>query len=546
MKIIFQVDGGIGKSVMATAVCKAIKTQYPKSKLIVITGYPEVFLCNPNVDRVYNHNGLSYFYEENIEDQDVKMMVHNPYLESDFVMQRGHVIKVWCEMFGIKYNGELPELFINSREQSFFVNQFGKFEKPIFLIQTSGGAPNQPNKYSWTRDIPIGIAQQIVNHFAKDYHVLHIRRDDQLALQNTTQVKADFRAIAVLILMSSKRLFIDSFAQHTAAALGKPSVVTWIGNIPGQFGYDLHTNIVAHPPTIKPELRHSVFSKYDISGQPIGFPYNSEYEIFNAKDIVAALNEEITEKEGAEYTATNNLIINEKLRTEINNGSRVAKRLSNLAGKIDLTGVKQVLDIGSWHLMQSIEFSNVFKKARIDAFEPVPESYELCIANHSRIEDQKKKRINVHNLALSEKKGNRPFFAVDTSIPQKIDAGFSSIFKFNDGLKNSYYGESLVQKEIKVKSDTLDNWCAENKVNEVDILWIDVQGAELLVFQGAENTLKNTRIIMSEVGLKPYYEGHTLKPDIDKFLFERGFRELEGAFELNGFDYEANTIYVRN
>jgi hypothetical protein len=103
-----------------------------------------------------------------------------------------------------------------------------------------------------------------------------------------------------------------------------------------------------------------------------------------------------------------------------------------------------------------------------------------------------------------------------------------------------------VQKEITVQSDTLDNWCKRNKVNEVDILWMDAQGAELLVLQGAVKTLKNTRIIMTEVGLKPYYEGHTLKPDIDAFLAEQGFRELEASFELNGFDYEANTIYVRS
>ena len=77
-------------------------------------------------------------------------------------------------------------------------------------------------------------------------------------------------------------------------------------------------------------------------------------------------------------------------------------------------------------------------------------------------------------------------------------------------------------------------------------MWVDVQGAELLVFKGAEKILKNTRIIMTEVGLKPYYEGHTLKPDIDAYLGSLGFKELEGAFELNGFDYEANTIYVRD
>ena len=44
MNIIFQIDGGIGKSIAATAVCKAIKAQYPNDKLIVISGckYPVI------------------------------------------------------------------------------------------------------------------------------------------------------------------------------------------------------------------------------------------------------------------------------------------------------------------------------------------------------------------------------------------------------------------------------------------------------------------------------------------------------------------------
>lgn len=76
-------------------------------------------------------------------------------------------------------------------------------------------------------------------------------------------------------------------------------------------------------------------------------------------------------------------------------------------------------------------------------------------------------------------------------------------------------------------------------------MWMDVQGAELLVLKGAEELLKRTKIIMTEVGLKPYYEGHTLKVEIDSYLAAHGFVELEGAFQLNGFDYEANTIYIR-
>jgi hypothetical protein len=125
------------------------------------------------------------------------------------------------------------------------------------------------------------------------------------------------------------------------------------------------------------------------------------------------------------------------------------------------------------------------------------------------------------------------------------NCGASSMFKFIDGLNGPQFGQNLVQKEIKVQADTLDNWCKTNKITEIDILWMDAQGAELLVLQGARKILKNTKIIMTEVGLQPYYEGHTLKPDIDQLLKASGFRELESSFELNGFDYEGNTIYIR-
>jgi hypothetical protein len=294
MKIIFQIDGGIGKSIAATAVCRAIKRQYPNDELIVLTGYPEVFICNPEI-KVYGFNELRYFYEQNIDGQEYRILAHNPYLETAFIKGGTHLIKVWCEMFGIKYNGELPEIFINNREMNFFTNMFAgqnlfASQKPIMVLQTNGGGKDQPNKYSWTRDIPLQTAQKVVDAFANDYTIVHIRREDQLQLKNVVPVHSEFRSLFVLIQLSAKRLFIDSFAQHAAAALGKPSVVCFIDDYTAtHFGYDLHTNIIANSPTIKPELRHSVFSKYNISGTPTEFPYNNEAEIFDADKIIEAL-----------------------------------------------------------------------------------------------------------------------------------------------------------------------------------------------------------------------------------------------------------------
>lgn len=224
----------------------------------------------------------------------------------------------------------------------------------------------------------------------------------------------------------------------------------------------------------------------------------------------------------------------------------VAQRLAHLLEKTDLTNISHIIDIGSRDLQQSIEFSNVFPEATIDAFEPVPTSYEICISVYNKLADRQKSKLNIHNLALSNTVGNIPFYPIDPILSSVPNIGASSMFKFVNGLNGSPFGQNLIQNEIIVKTSKLDNWCLENNISNIDIIWVDAQGAELLIFQGAEKILKNTRIIMTEVGLKAYYEGHTLKTDIDRFLDELGFKEVESSFELSVPGYEANTIYIRN
>jgi len=287
MNIIFQINGGMGKCIMATAVCEAIKKQYPNDTLIVVSGYPDVFLNNPNVDRTYAFNGFSYFYEDYIDNKEFKVLAHDPYLETSHLLQNEHLIVTWCKMFGITYNGEQPKIFLSDREKKFFGNKY-VFEKPILLLQTNGGASTDM-KYSWARDIPVVVASSIVDEFKDSYTILHIRRDDQFLLENTIPVTESFRSLAVLISLSRKRLFLDSFAQHTAASLGMSSTVCWIANKPEVFGYDLHDNIKSNPFTIKPELKSSYLQKFNIGGDLLEFPYSSEKEIFNVDEVINSI-----------------------------------------------------------------------------------------------------------------------------------------------------------------------------------------------------------------------------------------------------------------
>lgn len=287
MNIIFSINGGMGKSVMATAVCRAIRNNYPNCKLYVITGYPDVFSNLSSVDMAFAHNQEQYFYTKYIENKEVKIFANEPYLVTEHILNKEHLIETWCKMNGISYNGETPEIDINERENLFYMNKYPS-EKEIMIIQTNGGGQTDI-KYSWSRDMPYLVVQSIINEFYSRYNIFHVRREDQLAFENTTPIHESYKGVASLIRRSKKRLFIDSFCQHTAMALGMKSTVLWITNSPNVFGYSLHDNIIANKETKKPDLRHAVFTKYNIGGALIEFPYNHEKEIFNIDSIVESL-----------------------------------------------------------------------------------------------------------------------------------------------------------------------------------------------------------------------------------------------------------------
>ena len=288
MNIIFQINGGIGKVIASTAICASIKFQYPDAKLIVISGYPDVFLGNPNVDRAYAFGQHAYFYKEYVENQEIMVFAHDPYLEAKHVKQEEHLIETWCKLYGLPVTKTVGELFLTQREVDFFTKKFVS-DKPIFLMQTNGGAEQQGFKYSWARDIPSYVVENVIYEFKEQYNIIHIKREDQLGYEGTFPVSDTFRSLLVLIQMSDKRLLMDSFGQHAAAAINKPSTVLWIANSPKVFGYDIHTNIVANPETTSPELRNAYLSKYNIGGDPIEFPYNGESEIFNVDAVINSL-----------------------------------------------------------------------------------------------------------------------------------------------------------------------------------------------------------------------------------------------------------------
>ena len=292
MNIIFQIEGGLGKSIMATAIVKVIKKRYKNANIIVVTAYTDVFLNNPDVFEVHHINQINGLYLKLIKDQKCKIFASEPYKDTDFIVEKPiNLLKTWCKIYGLTYQNEQPQIYLTQPEIDYFT-PFYKTDKPILAIQPHGGPEGLGYKYSWTRDIPNTTVNEIIEHYKNDYTIIHIKRSDQTTYENTLQALDGFRSIAILLQMADKRLLIDSFAQHLSAAVGKKSTVCWISTKPEVFGYRNNINIKSNPFTKEPNLVSAVYNPFNLAQDISSIPYNNLNEIFDTNKIIESIDKQ--------------------------------------------------------------------------------------------------------------------------------------------------------------------------------------------------------------------------------------------------------------
>ena len=289
--VIFHSEGGAGKQIQATAVIRAIKKAHVDRKIIWVTSWDAPAFYNPNVWRFYTHNQMQYFFTDFIK-SDTIIYRQEVYHSEDHILKRKHLTQSWCDMYGIPYDGYKPELYINPRETEIAKDKIKPDNRPIMLLQTHGGSPqNQYSKKSWFRDMPIETAQKLANYFSKSYRILHIKLPEQPVLQNVEPLVLPLRELYAVFPLSTKRLFIDSFAQHAAAALGLQSTVVWIGNKPEVFGYPEHINVLPDAKYINELTKFSYLENFSIDGQIQQFPYDT-VNVFDINKIIEAVNKQ--------------------------------------------------------------------------------------------------------------------------------------------------------------------------------------------------------------------------------------------------------------
>jgi len=288
---IFHCQGGAGKHIAATAVAKCIKNNHPSRKLIVVGVWTDVFMNLPFIDRVYSLGNTSYFYQTYIENKDSLIFHNEPYFTTDHIHRKLPLIQTWCKMYGLEYRGEMPELKFNALQKKISRDVWRKDGKPVMVIHTNGGMMGPDAKpFMWARDMPIDLAQQIVDRYHKKYTIYQCTKmnSEKCINAHTIEFNNEMQLTTMeflsIILHSDKRVLIDSSLQHAAAALKLPSLVLWNGTSPKVFGYDMHTNIE----TIKPhnfKLPGSYLFDFDFNGTEHEYPFDSDEDLYDTQKI---------------------------------------------------------------------------------------------------------------------------------------------------------------------------------------------------------------------------------------------------------------------
>jgi FkbM family methyltransferase len=191
-----------------------------------------------------------------------------------------------------------------------------------------------------------------------------------------------------------------------------------------------------------------------------------------------------------------------------------------------------ILDIGGCEGEESIRYSRIFPFSSIYIFEPLPENQKLIAEN---LEKYKVKNVTMMPVAVSDEKGISQFH-VSSGHPQhesnELDWNFGnkSSSLLSPEKANNHLWLQFSEK-INVETLTLDSFFIENKMDEVDFIHMDVQGAELKVLMGAKQCIKKIKAIWLEVADIKLYKDQPLRLDIEIFMKANGFYLVKTAME---------------
>ena len=178
------------------------------------------------------------------------------------------------------------------------------------------------------------------------------------------------------------------------------------------------------------------------------------------------------------------------------------------------------VDVGANVGKYTLTIARDYKDSSVNiiAIEAQPENYKALCRNIEVNKNNFKNNIKAINKAVSDHKGN-------VTMYEYLEYGYRTRFEtftIIDRVEGISREETVASNRgvaIKVEADTLDNILAEitPPLTKVDVMKIDIEGAEVMALKGATNTLKQLRKIIVEIH---NYNFEDVRQILEKYNFK--------------------------
>lgn len=187
---------------------------------------------------------------------------------------------------------------------------------------------------------------------------------------------------------------------------------------------------------------------------------------------------------------------------------------------------KNVFEIGANYGQDADFLRNMFglKNSDVYVFEPHPEIVG---------EAKKYFSFNCYPFAVSDKNEKITFHAINL---KSANSGISSLMKHKFNNDNDYF-------DIDVEAMRMDSFITINKIDEIDFLKVDVEGAAYEVLIGFGKELYRVKAIQIETEYLPVWSGQKTWDDISSRLSNNGFQLIH--FELQDDGIHADSFWIQ-
>jgi FkbM family methyltransferase len=173
---------------------------------------------------------------------------------------------------------------------------------------------------------------------------------------------------------------------------------------------------------------------------------------------------------------------------------------------------RHVIDAGANRGAFTDAFLLLHRPERVILVEAIPE-----LAKNLRTRYSGDPRVSIVAAALSERNGEAQFEI------NRSDAS-SSLLPIDPRNSEWFSRDLRVARTVRVPTMTLSELMTREGLQTVDLLKLDLQGAERLVLTGSAEVLDRIQVIYTEVFFESLYAGAWLFWDTNEFLSHRGFK----------------------